>query len=98
MAYTQLTPEQRYQIYALLKMGHSQTEIAINLGVHKSTLSREVRRNRGKRGYRPKQAHRKALRRREKKAQSRITSETWAVVAEKLKLDWSPEKDRKSVV
>ncbi len=26
--YTQLTQEQRYQIYVLLKMGHSQTEIA----------------------------------------------------------------------
>jgi len=26
--YTQLTQEQRYQVYALLKMGHNQTEIA----------------------------------------------------------------------
>lgn len=28
MSYTQLTCEQRYQIYALMKMGHTQTEIA----------------------------------------------------------------------
>jgi IS30 family transposase len=58
MTYTQLTQGQRYQIYALLKMDHSQTEIAIALGVHKSTISREVRRNSGKRGHRQKKARR----------------------------------------
>jgi len=56
-AYTQLTQEQRYQIKALLKMEHSQTEIAKVIGVHRSTVSRDLRRNRGQRGYRPKQAH-----------------------------------------
>ena len=55
--YTQLTQEQRYQIYAFLKAGFLQTEIASEIGVHKSTISREIKRNRGKRGYRPKQAH-----------------------------------------
>ena len=47
MSYNQLTQEQRYQIYALLKMGHNQTEIASVICVHKSTISREWRRNRG---------------------------------------------------
>ena len=51
--YKQLTQEQRYQIYALKKAGHQQTEIANVLGVHKSTISRELRRNQGQRGYRP---------------------------------------------
>ena len=51
--YTQLTQAQRYQIYALLKMGHLQTEIATCLGVDKSTISRELRRNPGKRGGLP---------------------------------------------
>jgi IS30 family transposase len=46
MNYTQLTQEQRYQIYALLKMDHTQIEIAKVIGVHKSTISRELRRNR----------------------------------------------------
>ena len=55
--YTQLTREQRYQIYAFLKAGFSQSAIANEIGVHKSTISRELRRNRGKKGYRPKQAH-----------------------------------------
>ena len=34
--YSQLTSEQRYQIYALLKNQHSQSEIAATIGVHKS--------------------------------------------------------------
>ena len=49
---TQLTQEERYQIESLLKMGHQQSEIAVVLKRHKSTISREVRRNRGLRGYR----------------------------------------------
>ena len=59
--YTQLTQEERYQIEALLKMGHHQSEIAVVLKRHKSTISREVRRNCGLHGYRPKQAQRLAL-------------------------------------
>ena len=39
MSYSQLTQQQRDQIYALKKTGHSQTEIAQFLGVHKSTIS-----------------------------------------------------------
>ena len=92
MAYTQLAQEQRYQIYALKKMGHNQTQIAKCLGVHKSTISREFGRNQGQRGYRPKQAHEKTRIRRAKKAQKRITADTWAQVKEKLRLDWSPEQ------
>ena len=92
MTYAQLTQEQRYQIYALKKMGHDQSQIAKCLGVHKSTISREFGRNQGQRGYRPKQAHEKTLKRRAKKAQKRITTETWAQVEEKLRLDWSPEQ------
>ena len=64
--YQQLTSEQRYQISALKRIGHSQTEIAKELEVHKSTVSRELSRNTGERGYRPKQAHEKARERRAK--------------------------------
>ena len=92
MNYTQLTQYERYQIYALKKMGHCQSEIARCLGAHKSTISRELGRNRGQRGYRPKQAQRKAMQRRMQKVQSRIAAGTWALVEEKLRLDWSPEQ------
>lgn len=89
--YHQLTQAQRYQIYALRKTKHTLTEIAGVIGVNKSTISRELKRNRGKRGYRPQQAHEKALGRRVK-AIPRITPEVWATVEALLKQDWSPEQ------
>lgn len=90
-AYQQLTQEQRYQIYALKQIGHNQTEIANELGVDKATISRELKRNTGGKGYRPKQAHRLSQERR-KKAKGRITASTWQLVEEKLQADWSPEQ------
>ena len=89
--YIQLTQEQRYQIKALLKIDQDQTQIAKLVGVNKSTLSRELRRNCGQRGYRPKQAHQIAMSRK-KKAKQGIISEAWALIEEKLRLDWSPEQ------
>jgi len=91
MSYTQLTQEQRYQISALLKTGCNQTEIAKTIEVHKSTISREVRRNQGQRGYRPKQAHAKAMQRRNK-AVPRISKAEWKIIDNRLKEDWSPEQ------
>jgi len=91
MNYTQLTREQRYQISALLKMGHNRIEIAAVIGKHKSTISRELGRNKGQRGYRPKQAHYKALSRRNH-SHKRILGETWELIETKLRLDWSPEQ------
>ena len=91
--YKQLTSEQRYQISALKKIGHGPTEIAKTLEVHKSTISRELSRNTGERGYRPKQATEKACERRANATtRKRISAETWAVVEEKLRQDWSPEQ------
>lgn len=91
MTYKQLTQGQRYQIYALLKTAHSQSEIAKVIGVHRSTISRELKRNSGKRGYRPQQAQRLAVSR-QKKARSRIERSVWEQVEEKLRLDWTPEQ------
>ena len=56
--YTQLTRDERYQIYALRKAGHSQKEIAEVLRRNPLTISRELGRNKGLKGYRPEQAHR----------------------------------------
>jgi IS30 family transposase len=89
--YTQLTQEQRYQIYSLLKMGHPQVEIAGVIGVHKSTISRELKRNRGLKGYRPKQAHQFALNRR-KKPFYRIDAFTWILIEALIRQEWSPEQ------
>ena len=90
--YTQLAQEQRYQIFALMKAGNSQTEIARIVSVHKSTVSRELRRNCGGRGYRPRQAHRLALKRRQDKAQARLTMDDWNRIEVLLREDWSPEQ------
>ena len=49
----QLTLVKRYQIAILRKAGHNQTQIARHLGVHKSTISRELRRNLGKQKWTP---------------------------------------------
>ena len=64
MSYTQLAQGERYQIYALKKAGHDQAEIAKIMGRDPGTISRELRRNRGLKGYRPRQAHHLALMRR----------------------------------
>jgi len=90
--YTQLTREQRYQIEALLKGQHTQTEIAEILGVHKSTISRELRRNRGLRGYRPNQADNLATQRRTRLNRARIPTPHWDRAETLLREDWSPEQ------
>ena len=91
MNYKQLTHIQRYQIYVLLKTGQNQATIAKVLNVHRSTISRELRRNKGKRGYRPAQAHRIAIKR-HYKPRPRITQADWAIVESKLREDLSPEQ------
>ncbi len=91
MKYRQLSQEQRYQIYALLKIDVNLSEIAEVLKVHRSTICREVRRNKGKRGYRPNQAHRKAMAR-AKKAKCKIRPEDWKLIEEKLCEEFSPEQ------
>ena len=90
MSYTQLTQEQRYQIYALHKARFNQTQIATEIGVHKATVSREVRRGRGERGYRPKQAQALALARLSRRVKPRIASQTWQQVTQLLGQQWSP--------
>ena len=91
--YHPLTEHQRYQIYALKKAGHDQQRIAATVGVSPSTISRELRRNRGQRGYRPHQAHQQALARR--RAKAKATSMTPAVIEQieaGLRQEWSPEQ------
>jgi len=90
--YTQLTQEERYQIYALKKAGHIQSEIAEIIGRDPGTISRELRRNRGLKGYRPQQAHNLALARRYDKAQPRIGNQVWQQVELLIREEWSPEQ------
>jgi IS30 family transposase len=75
-----------------MKANWSQLEIASEIGVHPSTISRELKRNRGGRGYRPKQAQAKAEGRKLKHVTTRIEAPTWALIEKQLRQDWSPEQ------
>ena len=93
MTYTHLTQNERYQISILDKAGHKQNAIAVLMNRHKGTISRELRRNRGQRGYRPKQAHEFALARMQACQNGpRVAAQTWAVVQARLQDTWSPQQ------
>ena len=64
MSYKQLTFEQRVVINAYLKLGLALYQITNQIGVHKATVSRELKRNTGLKGYRPRQAQQKTATRR----------------------------------
>ena len=91
VSYERVTEGERNQIYALMQAGKGINEIARQLGRHKSTVSREVKRNTGRRGYRPRQAHRKAVERAKRPGPRRFTEEVRRDAEEKLRLGWSPE-------
>lgn len=91
MNYTHLTQIERYQIYALRKAGQTQRQIASLLKRSESTISGELRRNTGSRGYRPKQAHKKSEERRAINAR-RIDEDVWEFAQERLLEQWSPEQ------
>jgi IS30 family transposase len=87
--YHQLTYEQRCQIVALKKRGDNASKIAKVLGVNRSSISRELRRNSGQRGYRYEQAHSKAVERKFSNP-SKMTPQMTILIEEKLRLQWSP--------
>lgn len=62
------------------------------IGVNKGTISRELDRNSGLRGYRPQQAHALALKRRRNKVMLRIGDHTWRLIKRLLRDEWSPEQ------
>ena len=91
--YGQLTEHKRYQIYALKKAGHHQVEIAQIVQVHPSTICRELKRNTGLRGYRPKQAQMKTTQRRQNaKKYIKMTPHLKQMINYKLRQEWSPEQ------
>ena len=93
MSYRRVTSEDRLRLKDGLDAGLSNTEIADKLGFHKSTISREISRNSGSRGYRPKQAHKKALAREEPKhGPYRMTPVIMMRIIERLEVKWSPEQ------
>lgn len=90
----QLSREQRYAISLYLKEGKTQKTIAEAIGVSKSTISREVKRNSGLRGYTFKQAQEWADIRKERLSLPRKMNAEVIQRIEKLMRteDWSPEQ------
>ncbi|WP_231388461.1 MULTISPECIES: hypothetical protein [unclassified Pseudoalteromonas] len=75
----------------LKKSGFTQQSIAELTNLSQSTISRELSRNTGKRGYRHKQAHERALfRRRSVRKPLKMTPEMMALITQKLNEKWSP--------
>lgn len=94
--YNHLTEDERYQMDELRREGLGPTAIAAALGRSPSTISRELRRNVGERGWRPRQAHGKARGRLSERGAGnvrRVSETAWESALEKLiGAQWSPEQ------
>ena len=94
MSYRQVTKSERYYISGALAIGLSKTFIARALGRSRSTIHREISRNRDSRShYKGLIAHGSAeYRKRESRRKSYFTEAEWASVFEKIRLEWAPEQ------
>ena len=96
MTYTQITLEERYAISALRKLGYTVAAIAHELGRHRSTISREVRRNAWRtdgRSYWVEKAQSYTNeRRRVSRRNTQFSADDWATVESVLREDLSPEQ------
>lgn len=93
MNYKQLTENERYQIYVMKKADHSQKAIADLLGRHPSTISRELHRNRGLKGYRPAQAQRFSDARRQEAYKARkVTDQVKGWIDALIRQELSPQQ------
>jgi IS30 family transposase len=92
--YHHLTRDQRCQLYTLKGTGKSRGYIAATLGVHRSTIYRELSRNTGQKGYRYQQADKEASERKKISVQNnlKMTLKMINIIEEKLRLQWSPEQ------
>lgn len=100
MKYKQLDYLKRCKILAFWQAGYNKTEIAKEIGVHKSTISRELSKNltfvRTKLGswqYKPDYAQYSAKNRhKDKPKQIKLTNEVKEFITAKIIEDWSPEQ------
>ncbi len=95
MTYHQLTSEERYMLSAGRRQGLNQAQIARQLGRHRSTIGRELKRNssRWDGNYRPSKAiERTHGRRSRSRRNQRFTAEELHCVEALLRQQWSPEQ------
>lgn len=93
MGYYHLTIEQRIQAQTLRDIGKTQTEIARYFGCHRSTISRELKRNQSADGsYSASQAEKMTRSRRNKGLSYKFTESLAQRITEGLTATWSPEQ------
>lgn len=94
MKHKHLSLEERHYISIELKNKSSMNAIAKALKRSQGTISKEVQRNTGKRGYRYQQAHSLATNRlTNKQIPTKMTTELIATINDKLSVEkWSPEQ------
>lgn len=94
--YQRLTNDEREEISRSLAQGTKAPEIAEKLGRHRSTIWREIKRNRGKTGYRAfsasKRGQARATSRRKGKRKLTKNHELAEYVIDRLKQKWSPQE------
>jgi IS30 family transposase len=89
----QLTQSDRAVLAQLLSLKYKKQRIAEHLGVHRSTIFRELKRNTGPRGYEPQEAqHRTDARRWVNRTPKMRNAKTLAYVQERLRQQWSPDQ------
>ena len=95
IAYKHLSAEQRYFIYIAHSKGVSQTQIASLIGVHKSTISRELHRNKTENNiYVWDKAQKKAEEKQKKSATNHQIPEIvkWQAIELLTNNQWSPQQ------
>lgn len=94
MSYRHLTSEERFAIEHFLQQGMSFRNIALSLGRNHTTISRELRRNSSKNGYRHQTAQERSVSRCSQPRHFRCQSRPALVayVDEKLRNEWAPEQ------
>ena len=91
--YRHVTLEDRIRIKTYLEQGLTQSTIAVKLGFHKSTISREIRRNSGQKGYRYKQAQALSEERQLcRQAPTKMRPAMVSKIRELLSIQWSPQQ------
>ena len=89
-----LSLAEREEVSRAVVAGHSIRSIAASLGRAPSTVSRELRRNGGRRAYRASQAEQAAWERARRPKSCKLVEERGLarIVAKKLQLEWSPRQ------
>ena len=90
--YSHLSLEERCRLRGMTEMGLSISEIARRLGRHRSTMLRELERNRCADGYRPDGAERRAWARKLRGSKIARSTRLRAHVEDRLAIGWSAEQ------